>query len=106
MTKVLEPEKHSTQMRAVLHILKADQNLCDRVLPFIDLGRETIYWNEIFKIGFESGHRAALIWCYSLWMDEPKPRSNCFNAALNMESNLQIAVLEGLGMRWGLQTKT
>jgi len=97
-----QERKHSLQMRAILHILNVDSDLYERVLPFIDLDRETIYWNEIFRIGFGSGHRAALAWCYAIWTDEPKPRSNCFDAALSMDANFQTAVLEALAMRWGL----
>ena len=101
-TTTKQERKHSLQMRAVLHILNVDPHLYERVLSFIDLDKETIYWNEIFRIGFGSGHRAALSWCYAIWTDEPKPRSNCFDAALSMDSNFQIAVLESLAMRWGL----
>jgi hypothetical protein len=89
-------------MRAVLHVLKADPRLYERVSPFIDFERETIIWNEIARLGFGSGHRAAITWCYGIWVDEPKPRSNCFDAALSMDQNLQGAVLEALAMRWGL----
>jgi len=89
-------------MRAVLHVLKADPHLYERVFPFINFDTETIYWNEIFRIGFGSGHRGAVTWCYGIWVDEPRPRSNCFNAALSMDPRLQVAVLEALAMRWGL----
>lgn len=94
--------KHSLQMRAVLHVLKADPYLYDRVSPFINFDTETIYWNEIFRMGFGSGHRGAVTWCYGIWVDEPRPRSNCFDAALSMDPRFQVAVLEALAMRWGL----
>ena len=97
--------KHSTQMRAVLHVLKADPFLYERVSPFINFDTETIYWNEIFRMGFGSGHRGAITWCYGIWVDEPKPRSNCFDAALSMDPQFQMAVLEALAMRWGLTPK-
>lgn len=92
----------SLQMQAVLHVLKTDPHLFERVSPFINLQTETIYWNEIFRMGFGSGHRAAVTWCYGIWVDEPRPRSNCFDAALRMDPNFQKAVLEALAMRWGL----
>jgi hypothetical protein len=94
--------KHSTQMRAVLHVLKTDSDLYGRVSPFINFDTETIYWHEIFRQGFGSGHRAAVTWCYGIWTDEPRPRSNCFDSALSMDSRFQVAVLEALAMRWGL----
>ncbi len=95
--------KYSQQMRAVLHVLKADPNLYERVSPFINFDTETIYWNEIFRQGFSSGHRGAVTWCYGIWVDEPRPRSNCFDAALSMDPRFQVAVLEALAMRWGLR---
>jgi len=42
--------KHSLQMRAVLHVLKADPHLYERVFPIINFDTETIFWNEIFCI--------------------------------------------------------
>ncbi len=98
-----QERKHSLQMRAVLHVLNVDAHLYERLSTFINLDTETIYWNEIFRMGFGSGHRAALAWCYAIWVDEPKPRSNCFDAALSMDPSFQAAVLEALAMRWGLQ---
>lgn len=98
--------KPSTQMRAVLHVLKADPFLYERVSPFISFDTETIYWNEIFRMGFGCGHRGAITWCYGIWVDEPKPRSNCFDAALSMDAKFQTAVLEALAIRWGLKSKS
>ncbi len=95
--------KYSRQMQAVLHVLRTDSYLYERVSPFINLDTETIYWNEIFRLGFGSGHRGAITWCYGIWRDEPKPRANCFDAALNMDPRFQVAVLEALAMRWGLR---
>jgi hypothetical protein len=99
----LVPErKYSVQMRAVLLILKADPRLMDSVWPFINLKTETIFWDEIFKMAFGSGHRAAVTWAYSIWTDELRPSANCFDAALSMTPDLQQAVLQALALRWGL----
>lgn len=96
--------KPSQQMRAVLCVLEADQDLFVRVKPFIDFEAETIYWGQLSRISFGSGHRGALTWAYSIWTDEPKPRANAFDAALNMDSRLQLAVLKALAIRWGLHS--
>ena len=93
----------SQQMRAVLHVLKADAHLYERVLPFIDLRNETIYWEPLLKVSFGSGHRAAITWIYGIWTDEMRPKANCFDAALSMDPTLQVAVLEALAMRWDLK---
>lgn len=96
--------KPSQQMRAVLCVLEADQNLFERVKPFIDFEMETIYWGQLSRISLGSGHRAAVTWAYSLWTDEPRPRANAFDAALSMDSHLQSALLKALAIRWGLHS--
>ncbi len=95
-------KKYSVQMRAVLMVLEADHYLMNSVRPFINFDTETIHWNQILKIPFGSGHRAAITWLYGIWTDEERPGSNCFDAALSMSPNLQFAVLKALALRWGL----
>jgi hypothetical protein len=98
-------KKPSQQMRALLCLFSADPFLLDRVKPFIDLERESIHWDQIFKINFGSGHRAAVTWAYGIWTDEQRPRVNIFDAALSMDSRLQTAALQALALRWGLSTE-
>jgi hypothetical protein len=90
----------SQQMRAVLCLLNADPNLYQRVKPFIDLDRESIYWDQISKISFGSGHRGAVTLAYGIWTDEQKPRANVFDGALSMDARLQSAALRALAIRW------
>lgn len=71
-------------MRAILLIFGADKFLMESVAPFINFDTETIYWDQINKIPFGSGHRAATAWAYGLWTDEPRPKSNVFDAALSL----------------------
>ena len=98
-----KPErKFSTQMRAVLLIFGADKFLMESVTPFINFDTETIHWDQICKVPFGAGHRAAVTWAYGVWTDEPRPRSNCFDAALSMSPSLQAGVLKALVLRWGL----
>ncbi|MCM2282838.1 MAG: hypothetical protein NDI61_13440 [Bdellovibrionaceae bacterium] len=94
--------KLSTQMRAVLLIFGADKFLMESVAPFINFDTETISWDQINKIPFGSGHRAATAWAYGVWTDQPRPKSNVFDAALSMSPGLQAAVLQALALRWGL----
>ncbi|MCM2281467.1 MAG: hypothetical protein NDI61_06430 [Bdellovibrionaceae bacterium] len=94
--------KLSTQMRAVLLIFSTDDFLLKAVSPFINLDTETIYWDQIQKIPFGSGHRAATTWAYGVWTDELRPRTNCFDAAFSMGPRLQAAVLQALALRWGI----
>ena len=97
------PQKFSLQMQAVLLILNADPYLKKNIEPFINFETETISWDQVLKIAFSSGHRAAITWSYCIWTDELRPRSNPFDAALSMDQNLQLAVLQALALRWGLK---
>lgn len=92
----------SQQMRAVLCVLQADRNLFERVKPFIDFERESIFWDQISKISLGSGHRGAIAWAFGIWTDEQKPRANVFDSALSLDSRMQAAVLRALAIRWGL----
>ena len=94
--------KLSQQMCAVLILLSADSHLIKSVEPFINLDTETILWDEILKIPFGSGHRAAISWAYGVWTDEMRPSANLFEGALSMSPALQVAALQALAKRWGL----
>ena len=95
-------QKLSQQMCAVLILLSADSSLMKSVESFINLNTETINWDEIFKIPFGSGHRAAISWAYGVWTDEMRPSANLFDGALSMSPALQVATLQALAKRWGL----
>jgi len=94
--------KLSTQMRAVLMIFNADPYLSECALPFVDTERDSICWDPLFKMGFGSGHKAAVVFAYSVWTDEIKENCNPFDAALSMSQDLQAACLKALALRWGL----
>jgi len=95
-------QKLSQQMCAVLILLSADASLMKSVESFINLNTETINWDEIFKIPFGSGHRAAISWAYGVWTDEMRPSANLFDGSLSMSQALQVATLQALAKRWGL----
>ncbi len=95
--------KLSTQMCAMLLIFSADAGLMAAVEPFVNLQNETVEWEQIRKISFCSGHRAAIVMAYGIWTDEVMEGSNPFDLALNMDAKLQRACLEALCMRWGLR---
>ena len=92
----------STQMRAVLMVLNADPFLKTAISPHVDLNLESIYWDKIFKLPLGSGHSAAISWLYGIWADEPRPRANIFDGALNLSPALQAAILNALALRWDL----
>jgi hypothetical protein len=60
----------SSEFRAVLTILNADEELRLKALPHVSVERREINWERIFRNDFASGHRAALLWAKSLFRDE------------------------------------
>lgn len=91
------------QLRAVLTIVNADQELQRKALPFVDTVRQEVNWSEIFKTDLGSGHRAAMLWAKSLYRDETPAKVDPFDRALSMDSNLRGAVLQAIAIRWGLE---
>ncbi len=99
-------QKISTQMRAVLTVLCADQHLMDATMPFVDFYRDSIKWDEIYNLPLNPTHKAAVDIAFGIWTDEQKAETNFFGPILNMETDLQTAVLRGLALRWGLKVKS
>ena len=98
------PQKRiSTQMRAVLTLLQSDQELLRAVNQHIDLNTESIYWDQIFAKSWSSGQRALLTWGFNLWRDENRKGASSFELALGMDQKFQLAILNALAVRWGIQ---
>ena len=89
-------------LRAVLRIVTADEELKTKALPFVNVERQEIDWQNIFKNAFGSGHRAALVWAKAMWLDESPAKVDAFDRAFSMNNNLRQAVLDALTIRWGL----
>ena len=92
----------STELRAVLRIIEADDFLVRNVLPFIDCESESIDWDRIFSMSFGSGHYAAVTAAYGIWTDHVREGCDPFDMAFSLGQNLQRAVLSALAIRWGL----
>ena len=91
----------SLQMRSVLIILRAAPPLMEAVRPYLNLEVDVIYWDRIWKLFLNTSHRNALLFAYSLWADEPRPRCNPFSLALEMSPLMRRACLKALAHRWG-----
>jgi hypothetical protein len=91
-----------TELRAVLRIVTADNELKQKALPFVNIERREIDWQNIFRHDFSSSHRAALIWAKICWLDEMPAKADPFDRAFSMDNCLREAVLEALAIRWGL----
>ena len=96
------PRRYSTELRAVLRIIEADEFLRCWVLPFIDCDNESIDWDGIFAMPLGSGHRAALVMAFGIWTDRLREGSNPFEMAFSLGHDLQRAVLAALAIRWGV----
>lgn len=91
-----------TELRAVLRILTADEELKRKALPHVDIERRSIYWDKIFDNDFGSGHLGALVFAKAIWCDQVTTKSDPFDKAFAMDAPLKIAALEALAIRWGL----
>ncbi len=95
-------KKVSRELRAVLRIINADEELKQKALPYISIPHETIDWDGIWKNDFGGGHSAALIFAKAIWCDKVITQADPFDRAFAMDSKLQLAVIEALAIRWGL----
>lgn len=91
-----------SELRTVLMIFEADNEMKTKALPCVDLEKREINWNKIFSQDFASGHRAALVWAKALWTDQSPVKSDPFDRAFSMDTHLRKAVVQALAMRWGL----
>ena len=94
-------QKLSKQMCSALILFSADATLMRSVESFINLDTQTIDWDEILKIPFESGHDAAVSWAYGIWTNKIRPGANLLDDSFSMSAELQVAVLQSLAKRWG-----
>jgi hypothetical protein len=69
----------SVQLRAVLKIATATEELRRKVSPFVNVEKREINWEGIFGNDLSSGNRAALVWAKSLWRDESPARVDIFD---------------------------
>ena len=92
----------SPQIRAVLLIFEADRELRAKALPYVDIENEVVDWDGIYENDFGGGHWAALTWAKAIYCDKVSTKSDPFDRAFALNSQLQVAVLRALATRWGL----
>ena len=101
MTEKLKPNLPN-ELRAVLHIVGASDELKRKALPHIDIERYSIDWDGIFSNDFGGGHMAALVFAKALWCDCVTTKSDPFDRAFAMNPTLMRAVIEAIAIRWSL----
>jgi len=90
------------ELRAVLRIFTANEELKAKALPYVDTRRQSIDWPGIWSNDFGGGHSAAIVFAQAIWCDRVETKSDPFDRAFSMDRDLQIACIEALAIRWGL----
>ena len=96
----------SQQMKAVMTIISACDDMNRYASPHIDLRLDKIDWDPIFKVRWTTSQKTALGWAFALWRDEPRPRFNVFESSSAIDRELQNAILHALMIRWGFGRKS
>ncbi len=94
--------KLSRQLRALLAIVQANPELERMMMPHISLETEAVHWEKIYPLALSSGQEAVITWCFNIWTDRYRPRVNSFDAVLCLDDKFKRAILQALGLRWGL----
>lgn len=87
------------ELRAVLHIFNADDELRKKALPYVCNRLGGIDWYSILSQDLSSKHRAAIAWAKCLWMDQIG-QANPFELAFYMDEPLRRTVVEAIAIRW------
>lgn len=96
--------KLSSELRAVLRIFRYDEELKRKALPHVDLEHQSINWPRIWENDFGGGHAAAVVWAQAIWCDQVQTKSDPFDRAFAMDTELQQAILDALAIRWGISS--
>ncbi len=95
-------EELPRELRAVLMIFNADEELMRKALPHVDIKRQSVDWYSISRNPFGGGHSGAIAWAKAIWSDQLPEGVDPFDRAFAMGASLQTAVLAALRERWGL----
>ncbi len=90
------------ELRAVIHIFSADNELKTKALAHVNIEKQEINWFGIGKNYFGSGHSAAIMWAKSIWSASQPRNYDLFERTSSMDSNVRKSVLEALAIAWGL----
>ena len=90
------------ELKAVLTIFNADQELRRKALPHVNVENGRVDWDQILANDFGGGHSAAVAWARSLWLDTVPEGSDPFDRAFAMNGWLKQAVIKAICIRWGL----
>ncbi len=92
----------SRELKAVLLIFNADDELKRKALTHLNMQSQEIDWYSISQNDFGGGHSGAIAWAKAIWSDQITEGADPFERAFAMQPRLQNAVIEALKSRWGL----
>jgi hypothetical protein len=90
------------ELKAVVTIFNADNELRRKALPHVNIERQSIDWDSILDNDFGGGHSAAVAWSRAIWQDQAPGGRDLFDRAFAMDGWLKGVVLKALAIRWGL----
>ena len=90
------------ELRAVIHILSADDELRSKALPFVDINKHEVNWYGLSQNYFGSGHSSAIMWAKSIWSASQPKHFDLLERSSSMDSTVRKSVLEALAISWGL----
>lgn len=106
MTNVLKMDSLNrmlpTELRAIIHIFSADQELREKALPFVDIEKQEVNWFRLCGNHFGGGHSAAIMWARSIWFSKFSASSDILERSTSMDLTVRRSVLEALAIAWGL----
>lgn len=91
------------ELKAVLRIFNTDDELRRKALPHVNIQSQEIDWYSISQNDFGGGHSGAIAWAKAIWADQVSAGVDPFERAFAMQPRLQMAVIEALKIRWGLE---
>jgi hypothetical protein len=100
--EIAKKKSMPSELRAVIHIFSADDELRSKALSFVDVNKREVNWYGLSRHYFGSGHSSAIMWAKSIWSASQPKNSDLFERASSMDSNVRKSVLEALAISWGL----
>ena len=94
--------KMSRKMRAIQNIFQADKKLSEAVSLFVDANADCVFWEMIYRLPLNCEQTVAVDFAHSIWDSERFTLSCIFEDGLDMNPDLQKAVLDAIAIRWGL----
>lgn len=88
----------SRQLQAVLTIFNCSEELRTKTLPYVNLKDREIYWPNLLRQDFSSGHRSAINFAYTIWTGGYNSDNDPFIHCLGMDRTVAQAVLTALAI--------